>query len=220
VKIILTVSFAVRVKFFKNIIIKMDLNNSSEDDFENRNYSYASNDKQKKYRLREKLKVEQHSIYESNNQRKVQRKNTNAIMNKFQSILELSDDELSNVDDHFETENIVNNNDSYSEMEFTDTDIETDYELPSNDSIFDGSNIKVFDFALSFLLLCKKIKINTKAKDTILEYIATILPLNNKIPSSFEKLVKNFKIPLKKRNYVTLALKKLVIALDRLIKRF
>jgi hypothetical protein len=72
-------------------------------------------------------------------------------------------------------------NASYSDMDDTDTetDNETDKEFPPNDSIYDNSNIKIIDFSLSFLLLCKKIKINSTAKDTILEYKATILSLNN-----------------------------------------
>jgi hypothetical protein len=79
-------------------------------------------------------------------------------MKKFQSNLESNDDELSNVDDHFEIENIVNNNGSYSVMEFTDTDIEIDYELPSNDLIFDGSILKFLILVYRFSFFVKKLK--------------------------------------------------------------
>ena len=43
----------------------MDLNKSSEDEYQNNIHFNVSKNKQKKYRIREKLKVEEYSIYES-----------------------------------------------------------------------------------------------------------------------------------------------------------
>jgi hypothetical protein len=43
-------------------------------------------------------------------------------------------------------------------MEFTDTDIEIDYELPSNDLIFDGSILKFLILVYRFSFFVKKLK--------------------------------------------------------------
>ena len=84
-----------------------------------------------------------------------------------------------------------------------ETDSDSENELinkeDNNEYIFSGSNIKVDDFSLSFLVLCKKLNINTTAKTILLNYIATILPFNNKIPPSYRKLIKNISINSVKR---------------------
>ena len=185
----------------------MDSSSSSEEEIHKNNRSNDLKANQKSYRMREKLKVDEHSLYQSSDGRKFKRKNEKTQMNKFSNINqelsnhEISHDELSNDNaDLLENGNIFNMNAGYSDMDDTDTETdnetenETDNEFPPDDSIYDNSNIKIIDFALSFLLLCKKIKINSTAKDTILEYIATLLPLNNKIPTSYKKLTKNFKL--------------------------
>ena len=82
----------------------------------------------------------------------------------------------------------------YSEIDLSSdsSDSEVNYEILNNDFIYSGSNIKVNDFALSFLVLCKRINITTAAKNILLDYIATLLPFSNKIPSSYKKLIKRF----------------------------
>ena len=60
-----------------------------------------------------------------------------------------------------------------------------------DDFIFSGSNIKLADFKLAFLVLCKRININMIAKNILLEFISTILPFNNIVPCSYTKLIKN-----------------------------
>ena len=71
----------------------------------------------------------------------------------------------------------------------------------SNDYLYSGSDIKTHEFALSFMILCKRININTKAKDVLLQFIDSILPQKNTTPQSYAKLMKYVKLnSIKKTN--------------------
>ena len=91
---------------------------------------------------------------------------------------------------------------SFSEFDPSDSENEKTYNHLENEHIFTGSSIKVSDFALSFLILCKRIKITSKAKNILLEYISTILPINNKIPSSYTKLISYFTLNAVKKTKI------------------
>ena len=102
-----------------------------------------------------------------------------------------SSDELSNKETDFEFLN--EKNQDYFEYDISDSDSEDEsiYHIKQNENIYCGSNITIEDFALSFLVLCKKLNISSYSKTILLDFIRTILPVFNKIPSSYSKLIKN-----------------------------
>ena len=73
----------------------------------------------------------------------------------------------------------------------SDSSDQLDYEIIGNNNIYPVSTIKVADFELSFLVLCRRINITTTAKSLLLYYIRTLLPNSNKIPASDNKLIKH-----------------------------
>ena len=95
-----------------------------------------------------------------------------------------------------EFENTFKESESCSEQDCSEEDSDTDshqldYEILDNNNIYSGSTIKVADFALSFLVLCRRINITTTAKSILLDYIRTLLPNSNRIPASYNKLIKH-----------------------------
>ena len=61
----------------------MDSSSSSEEEIHKNNRSNDLKANQKSYRMREKLKVDEHSLYQSSDGRKFKRKNEKTQMNKF-----------------------------------------------------------------------------------------------------------------------------------------
>ena len=101
------------------------------------------------------------------------------------------DSETTN-DELFNFENLNNLDSTTSEINMSsETEDELNYKGFDNDNIYSGSNVNVEDFALSFILLCKKLNIPVNAKDTLLDFIRNIVPVINKIPCSYRKLIKN-----------------------------
>ena len=105
----------------------------------------------------------------------------------------------SNIDysEHESTDEILNltDEDSIKHYDNADSDSSMQYDSESeccleNDPLYTGSDIKLNEFALSFIILCKRININMKAKNILLQFIESILPLSNKVPSSYNKLIK------------------------------
>ena len=66
--------------------------------------------------------------------------------------------------------------------------------INQTNSLYNGSNISIADFALSFLILCKRINISANAKDILLDYISSILPSENLVPSTYKMLIKNLSL--------------------------
>jgi hypothetical protein len=101
------------------------------------------------------------------------------------------DSETTN-DELFNFENLNNLESTSSVMNMSsETEDDLNYKGFDNDNIYSGSNVKVEDLALSFILLCKKFNIPVNAKDTLLDFIRNIVPVINKIPCSYRKLIKN-----------------------------
>ena len=111
---------------------------------------------------------------------------------------ERSEDELK-----FKFERLNDSNQSGSEFNInSDSENEESLLNIQNDYIYSGSNITIVDFALSFLALCKKLNIATSSKTVLLDYIRTILPVFNKIPLSYTKLIKNLSFSVVKKSSI------------------
>ena len=63
-------------------------------------------------------------------------------------------------------------------------------ELSKNKSLYKNSKISTGEFSLAFLVLSKRIKINKVGRNILLDFIKTILPPTNEIPSSYNQLLK------------------------------
>ena len=111
---------------------------------------------------------------------------------------ESSEDELK-----FKFERFNDTNQKGSEFNISsDSENEESFDNRQNDYIYSGSNITIVDFALSFLALCKKLNIATSSKTVLLDYIRTILPVFNKIPLSYTKLIKNLSFSVVKKSSI------------------
>jgi hypothetical protein len=111
---------------------------------------------------------------------------------------ESSEDELK-----YKFERLNDSNQSGSEFNISsDSENEEIFENIQNDYIYSGSNITIVDFALSFLALCKKLNIATSSKTILLDYIRTSLPVFNKIPLSYTKLIKNLSFSVVKKSII------------------
>lgn len=73
------------------------------------------------------------------------------------------------------------------ESDSSDTDFENDHD-DDNYAIFTGSRLKLNEFAILYEFLCSKLKLCDKYKDILLDFVKSVLPGNNKIPSSYSKL--------------------------------
>jgi hypothetical protein len=101
------------------------------------------------------------------------------------------DSEITN-DELFNFENLNNLDSTTSEINMSsETEDDFNFKGFEKDNIYSGSNVKVEDFALSFIYLCKKLNIPVNAKETLLDFIRNIVPVMNKIPCSYRKLIKN-----------------------------
>ena len=60
--------------------------------------------------------------------------------------------------------------------------------------IYEGSDINLQEFALSFLICTKKLNISDSSKNHLYDYLKTILPSTNKLPRSYGQLIKNLSI--------------------------
>ena len=111
---------------------------------------------------------------------------------------ESSEDELK-----FKFERFNDMNQSGSEFNISsDSENEESFLNIQNDYIYSVSNITIVDFALSFLALCKKLNIAASSKTLLLDYIRTILPVFNKIPLSYTKLIKNLSFSVVKKSSI------------------
>ena len=111
---------------------------------------------------------------------------------------ESSEDELK-----FKFERFNDTNQSGSEFNISsDSENEESFLNIQNDYIYSVSNITIVDFGLSFLALCKKLNIATGSKILLLDYIRTILPVFNKIPLSYTKLIKNLSFSVEKKSSI------------------
>jgi hypothetical protein len=84
----------------------------------------------------------------------------------------------------------------------SDSDNESTYENLQNGFIYSETNISILDFAQSFLVLCKKLNIATSSYTIILQCKRTILPVFNKIPLSYTKLIKNLSFSVEKKSRI------------------
>ena len=106
---------------------------------------------------------------------------------------EEDDDEDDSKPDKESLNTTFNTDQTFSDVE-SESDDDNNYESLDKNHIYNGSNISVTDFGLSFLVLCKRINITTSAKNILLDYIRTILPPINKIPSSYGKIIKHLSL--------------------------
>jgi hypothetical protein len=77
------------------------------------------------------------------------------------------------------------------------SDIETDNEENDdqlNDEIYIDSNIKIRDFIFSFMLCCRNINLSKKGINTVLRFIRSILPTGNKIPKTYDSILKKMAV--------------------------
>lgn len=70
------------------------------------------------------------------------------------------------------------------------------------EEIYAGSEIKLSDFIFSFLLCCRKINLSERGSSTLLKYIKSILPKDNKIPGCFKNILSKLKISRKNEKNV------------------
>lgn len=63
-----------------------------------------------------------------------------------------------------------------------------------DDEIYPGSDIKTNDFIFSFLLCCREAKVSNKSMTIILKFIKSVLPKQNKLPSSYNSIIKKINI--------------------------
>lgn len=92
-------------------------------------------------------------------------------------------------------------NSSYSSDNDSDSDSDLDcYE--SMEEIYAGSEINLSDFIFSFLLCCRKINLSERGSSTLLKFIKTILPKDNKIPGCFKTILRKLKINRKNEKNV------------------
>lgn len=105
------------------------------------------------------------------------------------SILNESDFEQNERDDLFLFET---NQDEllYVEEQFSECYIEE----KSNECIYLGSNVTFHQFCVVFLSLMNRLKLSENGIDMLLKFIISILPADNILPKTYEKLLKCFEI--------------------------
>ncbi|CAF0951785.1 unnamed protein product [Brachionus calyciflorus] len=153
------------------------------------------------YRQKKKLKSETDDLIDIE-EPFVNLDDLNESLNDYESDY---DEKLSNTSDFEFYGNCENEENSESENEhsenyFSEDESETesddeDFEL--DEEIYPGSEIKSNDFVFSFLLCCREMKVSNKSMTILLKFIKSILPRENKIPTSYYSIIKKTKIPPK-----------------------
>ncbi len=85
----------------------------------------------------------------------------------------------------------------FAELENENEDYDEYFEATNENSkydfIYSGSKLTVKEFNLLFRWICQKMRISKIDRNLLLTFIKTLLPANNKIPSSYYSLIKCLK---------------------------
>jgi hypothetical protein len=131
---------------------------------------------------------------------------TERIANEFLSN-NLNDLNLDEFQDNTHESNIKNLNEKkvqsdeeeeeFAELENENEDYDEYFEATNENSkydfIYSGSKLTVKEFNLLFRWICQKMRISKIDRNLLLTFIKTLLPANNKIPSSYYSLIKCLK---------------------------
>lgn len=69
----------------------------------------------------------------------------------------------------------------------------------SQKEIYPNSGITLLQFALYFIWLCNRLKMNQRTRSTLLKFIKFVLPINNNLPLTYKTLLKLL-VPKEQRN--------------------
>ena len=76
-------------------------------------------------------------------------------------------------------------------LESSDDDVVNYDIINTNKVLYKDSNVRVQDFSVGFLVLCKRVNICKSGRNILLDFIKSILPPINEVPFSYNQLIKN-----------------------------
>ena len=105
-----------------------------------------------------------------------------------------NDDPINDIEDNLMPDDFETQLDDDSDDDSSDEDLTTDNDTTDKDTtkpIYKDSKIKLDDFNFAFMILVKKMNLNVKSRQTLVEFIKAITPSNeNNIPETYYKLKK------------------------------
>ena len=97
-----------------------------------------------------------------------------------------------NYDSTTESNNLQFDASSCSDLDLksSDDDVVNYEEINTSEVLYKYSNVRVLDFSVGFLVLCKRINISKSGGNILLDFIKTILAPINQVPFSYNQLIK------------------------------